>query len=107
MIVFWQSIAVTVFSLPLAWLHWRAPTVQDWLTALLCGLLTTVGNYCLTKAFSSADITASQPAKFLDLVWACLLGWLIFGDVPTGATLAGGLVILAATLWVARREASR
>lgn len=105
-IVFWQSIAVTVFSLPLAWLHWRAPTLQDWLTALLCGVLTTVGNYCLTRAFSSADISASQPAKFLDLVWACLLGWLIFGDVPTGATLAGGLVILAATLWVARREAS-
>ena len=105
-IVIWQSLAVTLFSLPLAWRHWRVPAIEDALTALLCGLLAAVGNYCLTRAFSSADISASQPAKFLDLVWACLLGWLLFGDVPASATLAGGLVILVATLWMARREAS-
>jgi drug/metabolite transporter (DMT)-like permease len=106
-IVLWQSVAVTLFSLPLAWMHWRAPAVQDVLTALLCGLLAAVGNYCLTRAFSAADISASQPAKFLDLVWACLLGWLMFGDLPDGATLTGGFVILIATMWVARREAGR
>ena len=106
-IVFWQSVIVTLFSLPLAWAYWSSPTAADLWTALLCGLLTAIGNYCLTRAFVSADISASQPAKFLDLVWACLLGWLMFGDLPDGATLAGGFVILIATMWVARREAGR
>jgi drug/metabolite transporter (DMT)-like permease len=51
-----------------------------------------------------ADISASQSVKFLDLLWAAALGWMIFADVPTSSTLLGGAVICAATLWVARRE---
>lgn len=35
------------------------------------------------------------------------LAWAVFAEVPTGSTLAGGLVISAATLWLARREARR
>ena len=33
-----------------------------------------------------------------------MMGWLLFGDVPTQSTLIGGTVICAATLWIARRE---
>jgi drug/metabolite transporter (DMT)-like permease len=106
-IVVWQSLIVTAFSIPLALVHWEPPTAATWGIVLACAVLTTVGNYCLTRAFGAADISASQPAKFLDLVWACLLGWLLFGDRPEVATLAGGAIILASTLWVARREAAR
>jgi drug/metabolite transporter (DMT)-like permease len=42
--------------------------------------------------------------KFLDLVWAVLLGWALFADIPSFSTIAGGMLISAATLWVARRE---
>jgi drug/metabolite transporter (DMT)-like permease len=43
--------------------------------------------------------------KFLDLVWASVLGWLVFSDSPSRWTLAGGVVICASTVWIARREA--
>ena len=62
------------------------------------------GHYCLTRSFRVADISATQSVKFLDLVWAALLGWLVFADLPSSSTLIGGVVICAATLWVARRE---
>jgi drug/metabolite transporter (DMT)-like permease len=42
--------------------------------------------------------------KFLDLVWAALLGFAVFGTVPAVWTVAGGVVILVSTLWLARRE---
>jgi drug/metabolite transporter (DMT)-like permease len=106
-IVLWQSIAVTLLSLPLAWWYWRTPATGDLWIAALCGLLAAVGNYCLTRAFATADISSSQPAKFLDLVWASILGWLVFGDRLEQSTLAGGLMILLATIWVARRETGR
>jgi drug/metabolite transporter (DMT)-like permease len=106
-IVVWQSLTVTAFSVPLALVNWEAPSAATWGVIIGCAVLTTVGNYCLTRAFSAADISASQPAKFLDLVWASILGWLFFGDRPEVATLAGGAIILASTLWVARREAAR
>jgi drug/metabolite transporter (DMT)-like permease len=104
-IVLWQSITVTILSLPLALLAWQAPTMLQWLGFLICGMLGTSGHYCLTRAYAVADISATQSLRFLDLVWASLLGWLVFADTPSRSTLVGGVVIIASTLWIARREA--
>jgi drug/metabolite transporter (DMT)-like permease len=104
-ILLWQAISVTLFSLPLAFANWQHPSAWQWAGFVLCGALGSLGHYCLTRSFAAADISATQSAKFLDLVWAALLGWIVFADVPTESTLIGGLLICAATLWVARREA--
>ena len=106
-IVVWQAITVTLFSLPLALLHWQWPSVTQWLMFLLCGMLGSAGHYCLTSSFSVADISATQSVKFLDLVWASALGWLVFAESPSQWTLVGGGVICASTLWIARRESRR
>jgi drug/metabolite transporter (DMT)-like permease len=104
-IVLWQAITVTVLSVPLALLHWTWPTAWQWLLFLACGLLGSAGHYCLTRSLAVADVSATQSVKFLDLVWAALFGWLLFADVPNRSTLVGGVVICAATVWIARREA--
>lgn len=106
-IVFWQALTVTLFSAPAALWVWQWPSAWQWAGFLLCGALGSGGHYCLTRSFRGADISATQSLKFLDLVWAGLLGWLMFADVPAGTTLAGGALICAATLWVARREHRR
>jgi drug/metabolite transporter (DMT)-like permease len=54
-----------------------------------------------------ADISATQSLRFLDLVWASLMGWLVFGDVPSQWTWLGAAVILVSTVWIARREGRR
>ncbi|MFL1461175.1 DMT family transporter [Roseococcus sp. DSY-14] len=106
-IVLWQSLTVAGFSLPLALWAWQAPLPWHWGMALLCGFLGTLGHWLLTSAFRLADISAAQPVKFLDLLWAAVLGWLVFAEVPERATLVGALVIFAATTWIARVEARR
>ena len=106
-IVLWQAITVTVLSLPLALPHWQDPTGIQWAGFVLTGVLGSLGHYCLTRAFHTADISATQSLRFLDLVWASLLGWLVFADVPSASTWAGALVILLATVWIARRESRR
>lgn len=106
-IVLWQSITVTVLSLPLALLNWQAPTLAQWAGYLVCGLLGSGAHYCLTRAYTAVDISATQSLKFLELVWAMLLGWLVFGDHPSTFTLVGGLLISASTIWIARRESRR
>jgi drug/metabolite transporter (DMT)-like permease len=105
-IVFWQALTVTLFSLPLALLNWQWPTAWQWAGFVLCGALGSGGHYCLTRSFSGADISATQSLKFLELLWAALLGFALFADVPTSTTLAGGALITAATIWAARREAA-
>lgn len=104
-IVLWQTLTVTVLSLPLALLNWQAPTLLQLGAFAVSGVIGTAGNYCLTRAFAVADISASQSVKFLDLVWASLLGWLIFADQLSGWTLLGGVVISTAAILIARREA--
>ncbi len=104
-IVVWQSITVALCSLPLALLSWQSPTLAQWGLFVVCGMLGSAGHYCLTRAFSIADISATQSMKFLELVWASLLGWAMFSDKPSQSTLLGGVVIFASTLWIARREA--
>jgi drug/metabolite transporter (DMT)-like permease len=103
-IVAWQAISVTLFSLPLALLHWQTPSLAQMLLFVVCGLLGSAGHYCLTRSYAAADISASQSVKFLDLVWATLIGWLVFAEGPSRSTLIGGVVICASTLWIARRE---
>lgn len=106
-IVLWQALTVTVFSLPMALPHWQSPSSAQWAGFVVTGVLGTLGHYCLTRAFHIADISATQSLRFLDLVWASLLGWLVFSDVPSASTWAGALVILLSTVWIARRESRR
>ena len=104
-IVVWQSISVALFSLPFALLHWRALSGTEWAGFVLCGVLGSAAHYCLTRSFGAADISATQSAKFLDLMWSAIMGYLLFADVPSQTTLLGGVVICGSTLWVARRDA--
>ena len=106
-IVFWQALTVSLFSLPLALLHWQDPSLWQWIGFFIAGILGSVGHYCWTRAFHAADISSTQSLRFLDLVWTSAWGWLIFSDVPSQSTWLGAVVILAATIWIARREGQR
>ncbi len=106
-IVLWQALTVSVLSLPMALPHWQMPTAMQWVGFAATGVLGTLAHYCLTRAFAMADISATQSLRFLDLVWASLLGWLVFADVPSQSTWLGAFVILWATVWIARREGRR
>ena len=103
-ILVWQAISISLLSLPLALWAWQPLSPLQWFGFALCGVLGSSGHYCLTRSFVAADISATQSVKFLDLVWAVLLGWALFADIPSFSTIAGGMLISAATLWVARRE---
>lgn len=106
-ILLWQAITVSAFSLPMALLNWQQPSIAQWLGFGVCGLLGNAAHFCLTQSYRVADISSTQSVKFLDLIWATLIGWLAFGDSPSQSTLIGGSVIAAATLWIARRERLR
>jgi drug/metabolite transporter (DMT)-like permease len=119
-LVVWLGIMVGVLSLPFALTRialtdtgvavafsWQWPTITQWALLLGCGLVGSSAHYCMTRAYHIADVSVVQPVRFLDLVWASLLGFIVFAHMPTLWALAGGSVICAATLWIARREARR
>ena len=103
-IVLWQTLLITLMSLPLALPSWVWPSPAQWGLALVGGVAGTAGHYLLTRSFASADISATQSVKFVDLLWAALIGWIAFGDVLRPTTVIGGAVIIAAIVVLERYE---
>jgi len=103
-IVLWQHLGVGLMTIPLAVIYWSHPTLAQWFWMVVCGALGTLGHYCVNRAYAACDVSAVQPVRFLDLVWASLGGFLVFSTIPHGWTLVGAAVIFASTLWLARHE---
>ncbi|EEW24418.1 protein of unknown function DUF6 transmembrane [Rhodobacter ferrooxidans] len=111
-VVAMMSLSVAIGLAPVAWWVWVPVTLAQlaWL-ALVAGFAT-VGHFCMTKAFRAAPLAVTQPVVFLQLVWATLLGTLVFDEAVDGFVLLGGAVIIGAIsvlTWretVARRRAS-
>lgn len=103
-IVLWQHLWVAVLIAPLALPRWTTPDTLQWGLFAACAFFGTGGHYCMMRAFRVADISAVQTVKFLELVWAAIFSFFVFGSIPDGATVLGGAVILASTLLLARHE---
>ncbi len=103
-IVLWQSLSIAILTLPLSVYLWQPPEPLQWGIFLLGGAMGSAGHWCLTTALKLADVSVTQPIKFLELVWATLLGWFVFQDAPAATTLLGGGIIVASTLAIARWE---
>ncbi len=99
------SITVTVGLAPFAAAVWVTPTITQLGWLFLTAALATAGHWTMTRAFRAAPITVTQPVTFLQLVWAVLLGWLVFGEGIDGWVVAGGIVIIGAITFITWREA--
>ena len=72
------------------------------------GVLGTVGHFLFILAFQRAPASALTPFTYLQVVFATLIGWLVFGDFPDALTLVGMAVIAGSGLlltWHERRRA--
>lgn len=99
------SITVTIGLAPFAWAVWVTPTWPQlgWLFLVAC--FATAGHFTMTLAFAAAPLTVTQPVTFLQLVWAVLLGAVVFGEVVDAWVVLGGLVIMASVSFITWREA--
>jgi S-adenosylmethionine uptake transporter len=92
---------VALLSLPVAVLrpvfHWSD---LPWLA--LVGLLGAVGLYLLTRAYHAAEAQLLAVSEYTALGWAAMLGWIFFQEQLRWQTLAGGVLIVASSLWVTR-----
>lgn len=99
------SITVAIGLAPFALAVWVTPTWAQvgWMFLVAC--FATAGHLTMTKAFAAAPMTVTQPATFLQLVWAVLLGATVFGEQIDGWVILGGAVIMASVSFITWREA--
>jgi drug/metabolite transporter (DMT)-like permease len=99
------SLTVTIGLAPLAIAVWIPPTpAQIGQLAIVAGFAT-LGHYTMARAFVAAPLAVTQPVTFLQLVWATLLGALVFGETVDPFILLGGAMIIGAISYMTWREA--
>ncbi len=105
LIVFMLSLFCTLTLLPGAIMQWRDPTWAEVGWMALTAAFATAGHFTLTQAFKCAPITLTQPVGFLQLVWATILGMVVFSEALDPYVLVGGGVIVASATYISHREA--
>lgn len=84
-------------ALPFAW-DGRLPTLAQGGLIVSLGLYGGIGHFLLIGAFRQTPASLLSPLLYVQLVWATLLGWLVFGDLPDWLSIIGMLVIAASGL---------
>ncbi len=83
---------------------WVTPTPADAGWIIFNGLANAVGQYWWTRALQLAPASAVTPFFYLSLVWASILGFAIWGEVPTVSLVIGSAVVVASGLFLLWRE---
>lgn len=104
-IVAWMSIMLTVLSFLPALFVWTWPTFAQLLWLGLIGTLATLGHLAMVQALKAVEATAILPLDFTRLLWASLLGYFAFAEVPDLWTWIGGTIIFGSATYIAYREA--
>ena len=104
MLFYYHIGGVAVFAVPVAW-TWHPPVGVEWPLLLAIGVLTTGGMFCYFRAFSIGEANAVGPAENLRLIYAALLGFLLFSEIPSLWTVLGAAIIVGSTYYIAQAEA--
>jgi len=104
-VVLWQSVVGAICFTPLGLWYWQTPTLLQLALFLSAGFFGTMGYFFITWAYRLLDISALQSITFLAIVWAALMDVAVWGKTADVWTFVGAAIIVAATTYIAHREA--
>ncbi len=96
------GLLVGAISMPVFGAHW--PNLSQWGLFAIAGILNSLSHLLAIQAFLLAPGGTMAPFRYLSLVWAAVMGYLIWGDVPDGWKLAGAALVVGAGLFILYRE---
>tara|TARA_E500000178_G_scaffold322537_1_gene347385 strand:- start:102 stop:1064 length:963 start_codon:yes stop_codon:yes gene_type:complete len=104
-ITMYASLWLTAICALPAFYVWVWPTPIDYLWLLLIGCLGTIGQTTMNQSLKLANASAVLPVEFTKLIWAALLGFMLFAEIPDIFTWIGAILIFTSTTYIGIREA--
>ena len=71
----------------------------------MIGLTTTAAMVCFVRGLAVGEASIVGPMEYTRLIYAALLGYFLFAEIPVIWTWIGAAIIVASALYIARREA--
>lgn len=103
-LTFYAALFMTPLTFVPAAFEWTHPTLGQLSWLVVLGSLGTAGHLAFAQALKIAEMSAVLPLDFLRLVWASMIGILVFGEIPTVWSLVGGAMIFGGASYIAFRE---
>lgn len=93
-----------VFSIPPALFVWRWPTWPDLGLLAAMGVIGTLTQGAYIKGMEAGEAAVMAPIDYTRLVFAVIVGLLLFNEVPRTATVVGAVIVVGSTLFISWRE---
>lgn len=106
-IVFYMALFMIPWSIPPALMHWQPFTPHQLQLLFFVALFSTGAHLMMARAYIRADMVMLMPFDFMRLVFTALFAYIAFGEVLDSPTIAGSAIIVASTVYIARREAKK
>ena len=98
---------ITLCTMCLLPFGFTPPAWLDFVGLAFAGIGNGIAQYWWTRSLSLAPPPAVVPFNYLSLIWAAMLGFAIWGDVPTASLLVGSAIVVASGLYILWRETLR
>lgn len=102
-----QMAGALVLGVVLAPVGWVAPNARDFALLALLGVVAMFAHLCVNRSLKLAPASLVVPYQYTFILWAIVFGYFVFGDVPDAMLLTGALIIVAAGIFIFRREQVR
>ena len=106
-LLMWQMVTIAVIHTFLLLFGFRWPTPGDAAMLAVSGVANALGQYLWTRALHLAPAAAVSPFYYFLLVWALVIGFVAWGDVPTVGLLTGSAIVVASGLFLLWHETGR
>lgn len=95
----WAALVPLIATTFVGPIGWQWPTLAVWILMALISVIGAAGNYAMIKALDYAEAGAVQPYSYTLLVWAAVLGAVVFGDIPDVWTFLGAAIVVTSGLY--------
>lgn len=96
----WLFVTQTLILLIPTIIVWNNPTPEQWGLFAVIGFTSVILQRTYNRGVQAADMSIAMPFNFTRLIWAAILGWLVFAELPDIWTWIGGTIIFAASVWL-------
>jgi len=103
-IAFYFMLTSAAVSVLTAWSGWQLPHASEWAVLLLTGIAGGIGQLFLSFSYRYSEASVLAPFDYAAMIWAVILGYFVFGELPAPQVWIGGAIVIAAGLLILWRE---
>jgi len=104
-IVFYYAMTATLVAGAVLPFVWVTPDLEGWVLLVMVGVIGGIAQFDMNHAFRLADVSIIAPFDYMHIIWASLLGFFIWGEVPGNTIWVGTAIVMVSGIYILFREA--